>query len=134
MERQGAHRREQHSRLCSWLCDAAYPLWSTRGVDPAGGFHERLGAGRQAARRAAPFARQAAPGVLLRDGAVARLARRCGRRWCSTGSTIFLARYRRPDGLFRTLVNADGTPRDERALLYDQAFGLLAFNVAAGRR
>ena len=33
---------QQHSQLCSWLCDAAYPLWSTRGRDPAGGFHERL--------------------------------------------------------------------------------------------
>ena len=32
-----------HGRLSSWLCDAAYPLWSTQGVDPAGGFHERLG-------------------------------------------------------------------------------------------
>lgn len=32
-----------HERLSSWLCDAAYPLWSTRGVDPEGGFHERLG-------------------------------------------------------------------------------------------
>jgi len=31
-----------HDRLASWLCDAAYPLWSTRGVDPRGGFHERL--------------------------------------------------------------------------------------------
>src|SRR5205085_11030206 len=27
----------------SWLLDAAYPLWSTKGVDPAGGFFERLG-------------------------------------------------------------------------------------------
>jgi mannose/cellobiose epimerase-like protein (N-acyl-D-glucosamine 2-epimerase family) len=31
-----------HERLSSWLCDAAYPLWATRGVDAAGGFHERL--------------------------------------------------------------------------------------------
>ena len=31
-----------HDRLSSWLCDAAYPLWATRGVDAAGGFHERL--------------------------------------------------------------------------------------------
>jgi len=32
----------RYSQLRSWLCDAAYPLWSTRGRDPAGGFHERL--------------------------------------------------------------------------------------------
>ena len=37
-----ARINREHSRLGSWLCDAAYPLWSTRGVDPAGGFHERL--------------------------------------------------------------------------------------------
>jgi mannose/cellobiose epimerase-like protein (N-acyl-D-glucosamine 2-epimerase family) len=29
------------------------------------------------------------------------------------------------DGLFRTLVDAEGMPLDERALLYDQAFALL---------
>ena len=38
-----ARIQAQHSQLCSWLLDAAYPLWSTRGVDPAGGFFERLG-------------------------------------------------------------------------------------------
>jgi mannose-6-phosphate isomerase len=47
------------------------------------------------------------------------------------GIEYFLAHYQRPDGLFRTLVAADGSPLDEHALLYDQAFGLLAFNVAA---
>jgi mannose-6-phosphate isomerase len=47
------------------------------------------------------------------------------------GLDYWMAKYRRPDGLFRTLVNADGTVKDDRALLYDQAFGLLAFNVAA---
>jgi mannose/cellobiose epimerase-like protein (N-acyl-D-glucosamine 2-epimerase family) len=47
------------------------------------------------------------------------------------GLSYFLTRYRRPDGLFRTLVTADGTPVDDRALLYDQAFALLAFATAA---
>jgi mannose-6-phosphate isomerase len=47
------------------------------------------------------------------------------------GLDYWFARYRRPDGLFRTLVAADGSPLDERALLYDQAFGLLALNVSA---
>ena len=31
-----------YGQLSGWLCDAAYPLWATRGVDPRGGFHERL--------------------------------------------------------------------------------------------
>ena len=38
----------------------------------------------------------------------------------------FLGRYRRADGLFRTLVAADGSALDDRAVLYDQAFVLLA--------
>jgi mannose-6-phosphate isomerase len=119
-----------HGRLSGWLCDAAYPLWSTRGVDPAGGFHERLGQdGRPLAepRRSRVNPRQAycfavAPSLGWR-GDSAALVRH--------GLDYWVARYRRPDGLFRTLVNADGSPRDERALLYDQAFGLLAFNVSS---
>lgn len=121
---------EQHSRLCSWLCDAAYPLWSTRGVDPAGGFHERLGLdGEPLAepRRSRVNPRQAycfavAPSLGWR-GDSARLVKH--------GLDYWVARYRRPDGLYRTLVNADGSPRDDRALLYDQAFGLLALNVSS---
>ena len=31
-----------YGQLSGWLCDAAYPLWATRGVDPRGGFNERL--------------------------------------------------------------------------------------------
>jgi len=49
----------------------------------------------------------------------------------SRGVAYLQTRYRRSSGLFRTLVNHDGTPRNDSALLYDQAFGLLAFNVSA---
>jgi mannose/cellobiose epimerase-like protein (N-acyl-D-glucosamine 2-epimerase family) len=119
-----------HGRLSSWLCDAAYPLWSTRGVDPAGGFHERLGQDGKPLvepRRSRVNPRQAycfavAPSLGWR-GDTAALVRH--------GLDYWYARYRRPDGLFRTLITADGAPLDERALLYDQAFGLLALNVSA---
>jgi mannose-6-phosphate isomerase len=40
------------------------------------------------------------------------------------------ARYRRSDGLMRTLLGPDGAVREERALLYDQAFALLALAEA----
>jgi mannose-6-phosphate isomerase len=40
-------------------------------------------------------------------------------------------RYRRPDGLYCTLVGDDGGQVDERAFLYDQAFVLLALASAA---
>jgi mannose-6-phosphate isomerase len=43
---------------------------------------------------------------------------------------FFLTHYRRPDGLFRTLVTREGVALDDRALLYDQAFALLAFAAA----
>ncbi|MEO8016219.1 MAG: AGE family epimerase/isomerase [Pseudomonadota bacterium] len=121
---------QQHSQLCGWLCDAAYPLWSTRGVDPAGGFHERLAQDGQPLvepRRSRVNPRQAycfamAPSLGWR-GDSARLVQH--------GLDYWFAHYQRPDGLFRTLVAADGSSLDDRALLYDQAFGLLALNVGA---
>jgi mannose-6-phosphate isomerase len=125
-----ARIEQLHSQLGSWLCDAAYPLWSTRGVDPAGGFHERLAQDGQPLaepRRARVNPRQAycfamAPSLGWRGDSVALVTH---------GLEYFLAHYQRSDGLFRTLVAADGSPLDDHALLYDQAFGLLAFNVAA---
>ena len=121
---------QQHSQLCSWLCDAAYPLWSTAGVDPAGGFHERL------AQNGKPLAEPRRSRVNPRQAYCFAMAPSLGWRGDSAGLIkhaldYFVARYQRPDGLFRTLVAADGSPLDDRALLYDQAFALLAFNVAA---
>jgi mannose-6-phosphate isomerase len=129
-EGEEARIEAHHGRLASWLCDAAYPLWSTRGVDPAGGFHERLdqrGEPLAEPRRSRVNPRQVycfavAPSLGWR-GDTARLVKH--------GLDYWFARYRRPDGLFRTLVDAKGATLDDRALLYDQAFGLLALNVAA---
>jgi mannose/cellobiose epimerase-like protein (N-acyl-D-glucosamine 2-epimerase family) len=125
-----ARIQELQSRFCDWLCDAAYPLWSTRGVDPAGGFHERLGQDGKPLvepRRSRVNPRQAycfavAPSLGWRGDAAGMVKH---------GLDYWFAKYQRPDGLFRTLVNADGSVKDDRVLLYDQAFGLLAFNVAA---
>jgi mannose-6-phosphate isomerase len=50
----------------------------------------------------------------------------------TAGLAYVRAHYRRPDGLFRTLVAPDGASLDDRALLYDQAFVLLA--LAASQR
>jgi mannose-6-phosphate isomerase len=119
-----------HSQLGSWLCDAAYPLWSTKGVDPAGGFHERL------AQNGQPLAEPRRSRVNPRQSYCFAMAPSLGWRGDSAalvkhGLDYWVARYQRPDGLFRTLVAADGTPLDDRALLYDQAFGMLGLNVAA---
>src|SRR5215471_8333210 len=118
-------------RLVSWLVNAAYPIWSTQGIDMVhGGFQERLtlsGDPTDDARRARVQPRQIfafarAPSLGWKGDANGALAQ---------GLSYFLTRFRRPDGLFRTLVSADGTPLDERALLYDQVFALLGFATAA---
>jgi mannose/cellobiose epimerase-like protein (N-acyl-D-glucosamine 2-epimerase family) len=125
-----ARIQAQHSRLCGWLLDAAYPLWATRGVDPRGGFFERLGQdGKPFAepRRSRVTPRQAycfAMGPCLGwKGDAAALVKH--------GLDFWFAKFQRPDGLFRTLINADGSVADDRAVTYDQAFGLLAFNLGA---
>ncbi|MBC8025108.1 MAG: AGE family epimerase/isomerase, partial [Steroidobacteraceae bacterium] len=47
------------------------------------------------------------------------------------GLKFWYEKFQRPDGLFRTLINADGSVADERAITYDHAFGLLALNLGA---
>lgn len=101
-------------------------MWSRQGYEGAhGGFAERLtaaGAVSGDVRRARVQVRQvyvfANAAALGWRGDAAPLVRE--------GLGHFLRRYRRSDGLFRTLCAADGTPLDECAFLYDQAFVLLA--------
>ena len=119
------------NRLVTWLTDAAYPLWARNGIDKqTGGFVEALrqdGAGLAHPRRARVPPRQifafAQAPALGWQADVHPVLRR--------GTQYFLTRYRRPDGLFRTLAGVDGAPLDEQALLYDQAFALLGFAAAA---
>jgi mannose-6-phosphate isomerase len=124
--------RRAGSELSRWLVEAAYPLWAGRGFDRVhGGFHESLdGAGQPAyeprrlrvqVRQVYSFARAPEMGW---DGDAAALV--------TAGLAYVRAHYRRPDGLFRTLVAPDGAALDDRAVLYDQAFVLLA--LAASQR
>jgi mannose/cellobiose epimerase-like protein (N-acyl-D-glucosamine 2-epimerase family) len=119
--------RKAHGALSHWLISEAYPMWSTRGVDAvSGGFQERLnqdGTPTDDPRRARVQPRQVycfaqAPSLGWTGDAKTIVAR---------GLDGFLNHYRRPDGLFRTLVATDGQVLDDRVLLYDQAFALLAF-------
>jgi mannose/cellobiose epimerase-like protein (N-acyl-D-glucosamine 2-epimerase family) len=120
-------------RTCfvKWLADAAYPLWSDRGIDPRnGGFVETLnqdGVALAHPRRARVHPRQVyafaqAPAFGWRGDAAAIVSR---------GMDYFIRCYQRPDGLFRAMADADGAPLDDRALLYDQAFALLGYAAAA---
>jgi mannose-6-phosphate isomerase len=108
-----------------WARTAAMPLWWAQGADHVrGGFHEALsveGEPRPGARRARVQSRQvyayATAGSMNWDGPWREAA------W--HGMDFFLDRFRRTDGLFRTLVGLDGDVLDDTAMLYDQAFALL---------
>ena len=113
--------------LLSWIVQHAYPCWWSRGVDHAGGgFHENLhldGTPSGEARRARLYPRQiyafAMAGELGWPGPAADAVRQ--------GLQYLVAQYRRPDGLYRSLVAPSGAPLAERAVLYDQAFVVLGF-------
>lgn len=115
---------EWAARYEHWLATAALPLWWTLGADHAGGgFHELLEMDARAPaapRRARVQARQVVVYAQAHGWAgPAREAALHGMRW-------FRTHYRRDDGLFRTLVDPQGRMLDETAMLYDQAFALLA--------
>src|SRR6202051_2350969 len=119
--------KREHQLLRRWLLNDAYPLWATQGYDRLrGGFEERLtraGPSANPPRRARVQVRQI---YSFARGASLGWNSDEARRLATQGLKYFLAQYRRSDGLFRTLVAADGKPLDERAFLYDQAFVLLA--------
>jgi mannose/cellobiose epimerase-like protein (N-acyl-D-glucosamine 2-epimerase family) len=120
----------RHQELSSWLLDAAYPLWSTKGVDPAGGFFERLG------QDGKPLPDKRRSRVTPRQAYCFAMGPSLGWRGDAEGLVqhgleFWYAKFQRTDGLFRTLINADGSIADDRAITYDQAFGLLAFSLGA---
>lgn len=125
MEMPGSAIDAAGRRFDGWLLDKTLPLWWTSGADRAGGYHEQLGHDGTAVdmpRRARVQARQVY---------VYAMAGKLGwagpwRQAAGHGFDYLLARYRRPDGLFRTLVGARGEAMDDTAMLYDQAFVLLA--------
>lgn len=117
--------------LSRWFRESALPLWWCFGADRAqGGFHESLGQDLRPTRelrRARVQARQVHVYALAG-------ARGWPGPWEAAvdhGVDYMMERFRRPDGLFRASVEPDGRPANDAALLYDQAFVLLAFATAA---
>ena len=114
-----------------WLFESALPLWWTLGADhQQGGFHDAL------SLDAKPVPAPRRLRVQARQIYVYATADRLGWRGPSAtavehGLDWMLGRYRRPDGLYRRLVGAHGESLNDSALLYDQAFVLLALASAA---
>ncbi len=108
-----------------WVRQDAFPIWWSKGADRVrGGFIEGLsveGEPRPGPRRARVQGRQAyvyaTAGLMGWSGPWREAA------WY--GMDFFIDRFRRPDGLFRTLVGLDGAVLDDTPMLYDQAFALL---------
>ena len=119
------------NRLTQWLWRDALPLWWCFGADHAGGgFHESLnldlsptGADRRARVQARQVFVYATAGLTGWPGPW-RAAMDHGLAW-------LVDKFARPDGLFRASVDMDGEPVDNSAVLYDQAFVLLAMATAA---
>lgn len=113
-------------RLGRWLDNSALPLWWTAGADHArGGYFELLdeqGRAVSAPRRLRVQARQVY--VYATVGSAGWQGP--WRAAVAHGLESLRARYRRADGLYRTLADDDGAPLDDRTFLYDQAFVLLA--------
>lgn len=118
-------------RLKTWATEAAYPLWWRVGADHAkGGFFEKIdldGAPVDGPRRGRVLPRQiyafAVAGALGWTGP--------WREAVEHGLAFYLSAYRRPDGLFRTLVGPHGESLDDTADLYDQAFAIFALAAVA---
>lgn len=119
------------TRLIDWLVTQAYPLWSHRGVDGRnGGFVEALAADgtplfsprRLRVQPRQLFAFAQAPTLGWRGEPIPII--RNGLRYLEDS-------YRRSDGLYRRLVDAEGMVLDDSALLYDNAFVLLGLCSAA---
>jgi mannose-6-phosphate isomerase len=116
--------------LVDWLVVTAYPLWSRYGIDARGGFVEALAADatplavprrlRVQPRQIYAYAQAAALGWEFKTATIIRRGLRYMEEY-----------YRRADGLYRTLIDAQGNSLDESAFLYDHAFVLLGLASAA---
>ncbi len=116
-------------RFGRWLNQRALPVWCTLGLGDEGAFAEMLtleGRPVSVPRRARVQTRQiyvyAQAGMLGWSGP--------WRRVVASGLDVLFRQYLRDDGLCRALLSHDGESLDDQAMLYDQAFVLLALATA----
>jgi mannose-6-phosphate isomerase len=121
---------ESLARLKHWVAEEAYPIWWAQGADhEKGGFHEKI------AMDGTPVVLPKRARVQPRQIYSFSKAKALG--WAGDmvaavrhGVDFYLAHYRRPDGLFRTLVSPDGEALDESIAFYDQSFALFGLHSA----
>lgn len=124
-----ADLKKEIDGICAWLFDAALPLWSTKGFDPAtGGFAERFLAD------GAPEFVPVRARVQTRQIFTFSVAGRLGwggpwRRMVEQATGFYLRNFLRADGAFRFSYEPAGAG-DETPYLYEQAFSLLALAEA----
>jgi mannose/cellobiose epimerase-like protein (N-acyl-D-glucosamine 2-epimerase family) len=109
-----------------WAVDYGYPIWSRLGIDDdQGGFFEKIDLQGRAVQL--PRRGRVTPRQIYSFAAAKELGWILDRDSLLQDSVeTFLARFIRPDGLIRTLVDAAGAVLDDSVSLYDQAFGLFA--------
>ena len=112
-----------------WMRTAALPLWATLGTRSDGAFIEALTAEGRAAgdrRRARVQSRQ----IFVFSRVGARGWAGPWRERAEAGLDRFLTDYVRADGRVRNALTVEGAVLDDAALLYEQAFALLALATA----
>jgi len=123
--------QDAYGRLKRWLVADALPLWATCGLDPAGGFFERLGqdgAPTNAPKRSRVQARQA---YVFATAAERGWMPEAQARAAAVHGLDALNATRRADGFYVTPGPRPAT-LDGMGELYDQAFALFAFAAGHG--
>ena len=117
--------RDRADRWRAWLFDRALPLWADRGVNPQGGFFDRLDA------HGRPLTEPMRLRVQARQMFVFAEAGRLGwpgdwRRVVEHGLEFLLERATQSGGFVAHTFEPDGSVRDAQPDLYDQAFAAQA--------
>ncbi|MGF1462971.1 MAG: AGE family epimerase/isomerase [Maricaulaceae bacterium] len=120
-------------RAQTWLNQAVWPFWAAHGVDPRGGFYERLGfdGAPVAPEQPSRVRVQARQTYVFCEAVLAGWEADRAQALVARGVEVLLKRCRRPDGLFGRMVNTGAGLTDATAELYDNAFGLFALGWAA---
>ncbi len=119
-------------RARDWLFDACFPFWADRGVDPRGGFYERLDlAGAPIVDATSRVRVQARQTYVYAEAALLGWEPTRARSLTQRGVETMLGACRRPDLLFGRLIIPGAGLHDDQPDLYDNAFSLMALAYAS---